>query len=524
MKNWLQYLKLWQKKRGEWPVGDDADAGWTGMQSLLDEHMPVDDDKAGGAFKKRGINLVSVMLISLSAAAMVYVTAKVVKSKFMTAHTVHHYHHKHHGRRTGIDSLADADSLLNDSIAVSRDSINQVKGVSGIDGQKDQLSASDKTVAQKNLGNVGLSKPADGPTGGAAHREPDPAKNAAGLKRDAALNSQRRSDQNNTNGRQRATVNDVTANRADELAKTGNRDKGTPPAANGAADQTQQNYRADNSAGNPATSNTVNPSNAFTPGNENVLLAEPRQSFGITMTNPNQHPVLTYIYPAPKQDVLPMAPGKAPKIKNGGQSSNSNLEWGVLIGVNSAGSFTPKSQNSNFYGSLPVDGFLGLYAACDVSDKWAVGTQVRVLSPSVISGNYQIPHILTDSPKTVTAYRAQADSRKLYSVQIPLYAAYKATDVFSFKAGPLISLPTKQFTTAKTDSASSALLMGSHYDQKPDLGLSGGVSLRYKWLSFDIMYLRGITNHKVASDSLSYNVHNSQLQFTIGIQLGGKKK
>jgi hypothetical protein len=484
------------------------------MQSLLDEHMPVDDDdRGGGALKKRGLNLFTIMLISLSAAAMVYVTARVVKTKFMSAHTAHHYHHKHR-HHAGIDSLADADSLLNDSLAENRDSLNQVKGISGIDAQKDQLSASDKSVAKKNLDNVSLAA-----RDSAGRRAQGIKDNNADAKKDEASAPQRGRGQNNATGRQTGSGSNHSAKNNNISAGPGNPGKSAPSALNNT--NTGQNS---NSTGNGGTSATISPSSPFLQHNEKILLDDPRQIFGVTIADPNQKQVSTYIYPVPQQSAQAAEPGKIPKMRNGRQSSTSNLEWGALIGINAPGSFTAKSQNSNFYSSLPVDGFLGLYAAYDVNDKWAIGSQIRVLSPSVISGNYQIPHIIKRDSSYVTTYRAQADSRKLYSVQIPIYAAYKLNNVFSFKLGPVISLPTKQFSTAKTDSASMALLSQSHYDQKMDLGVTGGVSVRYKRLSFDITYLRGITSHKVTSDSLSYNVHNSQLQFTIGIQIGGKRK
>ena len=117
MKNWSQYLKLWRKKRNEMQVNDDADKDWQHMRSLLDEHMPEE----GGTAKKRGISLLSVMLITLSAAAMLYVGVKVVEKRMQKQeHQKHHLsHHRHKGPGTGIDSVANTDSTitLEDSVA-----------------------------------------------------------------------------------------------------------------------------------------------------------------------------------------------------------------------------------------------------------------------------------------------------------------------------------------------------------------------------------------------------------------------
>ena len=64
---------------------------------------------------------------------------------------------------------------------------------------------------------------------------------------------------------------------------------------------------------------------------------------------------------------------KEKSVRNKNSSSKASnplsLDWGILTGVNSAGSFTAKNQNANFYGSAPVDLFFGVFAAWNINAK-----------------------------------------------------------------------------------------------------------------------------------------------------------
>ena len=109
MKDLIQYLNLWQKKRGELQVDTDAGADWMEMRALLDKHMPGNDDNGGGS-KPGGIRLLPTILITLSAAAMIYFAAKVVQTKLKADHTKNEIHKSHGLNRAVNDSLAKSDN------------------------------------------------------------------------------------------------------------------------------------------------------------------------------------------------------------------------------------------------------------------------------------------------------------------------------------------------------------------------------------------------------------------------------
>ncbi len=146
MKNSLKYLKLWQKKRNGLCVDDDQRKDWLEMHALLDQHMPVStslpDDKPS---RSKGFKLLSVLFVSLSAAAMTYVVSHIVEIKKHHKHSFS-YHQKH---KAGlIDSITNVrDSISNarntsDSLTANGSNIHDkdsLPGVQPVTAQNDKL-------------------------------------------------------------------------------------------------------------------------------------------------------------------------------------------------------------------------------------------------------------------------------------------------------------------------------------------------------------------------------------------------
>ncbi len=235
-----------------------------------------------------------------------------------------------------------------------------------------------------------------------------------------------------------------------------------------------------------------------------------------------------------KDNKKPSRNGKTAKTKNASIKNSTllNLDWGILTGVNSSGSFTPKSQNSNFYGSSPVDVFFGLFANYNLNDRWAIGSQIRLFSPQTISTIYTHANgSKIDSSQSLKI----TSSRKLYSVSIPIRIMYKVTDKVSFIGGPVIDIPIKQLNTKstlqpaaiKSDTSYYAkvdsVLNGTQYRQKLNLGLSGGVNIQFKRLSFEATYLKSLSGYQVTSGYGTYRSYNGTLQFTVKFQLNKPK-
>ena len=287
MKNWSQYLKLWQKKRNEMQVNDDADKGWQHMRSLLDEHMPEGD----GTAKKRGISLLSVMLITLSAAAMLYVGAKVVEKRMQQQHQKHYLsHHKHKGSGTGIDTAANTDSVI-----TLEDSVTNKAKLSDTAGDIKIAAISSAEHDKPNTAIAGKAAP------GTAQKET--ATNIPGSenKNDAAAN-RRNSGLMNNQASNKTPVGD--------RHHTANNNKANP------INQVQSNGTT--SQGNSNTGiGTLNPAGqSINQSNQALLLGQARQSFNVGTWTISNSPVFT---PVTLQNAF-ITPVKDPNGKIIGQA------------------------------------------------------------------------------------------------------------------------------------------------------------------------------------------------------------
>jgi len=210
-----------------------------------------------------------------------------------------------------------------------------------------------------------------------------------------------------------------------------------------------------------------------------------------------------------------------------GNSIFSKMDWGLLLGANSSGSFTPKNQDANFYGSAPVDFFVGISASYNFNPKWALYSQVKVLSPQNISYNYlHVNDGLLDSA------RLQLNSsRKIYSLEIPLQLSYRINNYLTVRVGPMVSIPMKHANITnriltpgtKSDSAYFVSLTDSlkntKYLPKLNFGLSGGVNFQFKRLSFGVMWNQSLSSYQINSDVGTYSAKPGTFQFNIGWQL-----
>ncbi len=238
----------------------------------------------------------------------------------------------------------------------------------------------------------------------------------------------------------------------------------------------------------------------------------------------------------------PLSPDLADKFKDQqsgsvnnkpSNSKNSKLDWGILAGVNTAGSFTAKSQNANFYGSFPVDAFFGLFVTYNFSDKWGVNLGIRGLNPQNLSGSYT--HANESKIDTLQTLNI-SDSRKVYFVDVPLNLVFKPNQYLSLKAGPVFSLPVKQvngistFQTGKLKKDSlyyvkvTQTINATNYTQSVNVGLSFGASAQTGRFIFDAAYIRGLKGLTVGSGLGSYTANSNYFLFTVGFKLNRLKK
>ncbi len=221
----------------------------------------------------------------------------------------------------------------------------------------------------------------------------------------------------------------------------------------------------------------------------------------------------------------------SPTVQNNNKTrnnKNSKLEFGILAGVNTDGSFTAKSQNANFYGSFPVDGFFGLFTTYYFNDKWGVNLSVRGLNPQTFSGTYNHSN---DSKIDTLQTLNMSDSRKVYFVDVPLNLVFKPNPYLSLKAGPVFSLPVKQvngistFQTGKLKKDSvyyvkvNQTIKATTYTQSINVGLSAGASAQMGRFVFDAAYIRGLKGLTIGSGLGSYTANSNYFLLTIGFNL-----
>jgi hypothetical protein len=575
MKNSLNYLNLWQQKRNEMPVNDSVQNDWLEMQGLLDQHLPnplqyPKPSVSTGVKSLRILKGWNLALVALSAAALICALVYFIKIK----HPQQNKNHKKSENVINKDSLLntpDTDSLslvssmlstkdslwgtrqliTNDSLRIGnkptnaaiKDSIGGIdsrsklapthpaSGISNINpnNKKGTSTSNPKSLLVKNTGNTTLST-----------------RNAPG-----------RSTSNNPNRPIPGKHNNhkpITS-----MLANSNQPKLFPPPG------IKTGFSADSGRNRSGTGNVPDPilqllasneksvygltrvdnfqtdlNNYFLPPTSNRIYS------GTLTTNQNTANITSIVNKLNRSFAQQLRTVTKPKQQKPAAnrtsgaaraSGTSIIDWGVLTGVNSPNSFGPKKQNANFYGSLPIDLYFGLYGTYHFNNKWAVNVQVKALNAQKLSGSYSHANdSKTDSAKADSGAALKiTDSRKAYFINVPIHVVYRINNFLSIKAGPVINIPVKQVngntvllpeilkvdTTYYTTVTNQ--LKKTRYDQKLNFGISGGVSMQYNRLSLEATYSKSITGYRVVSDLGSYKSNPCSVQITIGFRLNKPK-
>jgi hypothetical protein len=515
MKNALKNILLWQKKRNELQVNDDPQADWGQMQSLLDEHMPV--VKKPGGFK--GFRTLPVILITFSAAAMIYVAGNIYNLEKRN-HAAKDRHHKSNPARPGAhfaDSLYKAAGTGN-KMTDTGNLLSGSQDAADHSGGRPATNESNNPTAKfapagstkQNNGPAVANKPGHGLNG--LNRRPNPSPAA----------------QQNTNLVKGAITNNKTGTNRGGLAHY---HAGVMPSGNygGNHNNTPGGNKPGRNQGQTTTA-----INSFDNNGLGQALAPAFQSplrFDMNL-NKIQPPALPVLNSRLNQAILQAnnqaKGGKKGKPDKPQNNKPSKIDWGILMGVNASGSFTPKSQNANFYGSAPIDPWFGLFATYKLNGSWALSTGAHFFSPQNITTTYtHANQSKVDSGQSLTI----TATRKMYAVSIPVYAVYNAGNGLSFKAGPVINFPVKQINagsvllpySVRTDTAYyktiSPILNATQYRQNINFGFSAGASYQVKRFIFEATYLKSLSGYGINSGLGAYKSYNGTFQFTIGFQL-----
>jgi hypothetical protein len=561
MKNSLNYLNLWQQKRGELRVTDSIQTDWLQMQSQLDMLMPVTSAptppksttalKASKVLKTIKAFKTLILLVSTSAT---FVTGVYI---FHHSHKIKHDRqekpHKKQPAYMITDSLKTVDSLNRiDSLGLKPDSLSLVKSALE-NSDSSAVDKSDSASTNRNLaGNkAGTHENRTGQTVSALN------KNAGSSVVNKSQNAANRPNAGNHNNYINQSAVNKLANNGGNVFNPNNSGGYSASGTLGYQNGGQQNsgYQPIVLASNFQTSGHLIPNIDSVQTDVNNYFTQPavnNRLLPFFNANPKNYPekqnaatINAIVNKIRKTSAAPTAK-TTQKDKNGKKekqaktrlaSSPINIDWGLLTGVNSSGSFTPKKQNSNFYGSLPVDLNLGLYGTYHFNDKWAINVQARALNPQTINGSYSHANAAKADSGAVDSGKAikVTDSRKAYFISVPIHLVYKVNNYLSIKGGPVINIPVKQLagTTSLTPLAIkkdtpyytsvSNQLKNTRYTPAINFGLSVGVSLQYNRFSFEATYLKSLSGYKVSSDFGSYKSNPGSIQLGIGFQLNKPK-
>jgi hypothetical protein len=554
MSNQDQYLKLWQQKRSELQVNANPQADWLAMNHLLDQQMPVSNNNAGNT--NTGSNLAK-QLSHFAKFKLLYVAAALITAAAITYVAIQH--------RTAIKNNKHAkteiraDSVLNNTAdTVSIDSALQDNELTDSTANKETPTNAVDTNGADATGNLGSDKSIGGKNSvdvndNSINPVPDKnsiAKNNSNKSRNSssgrnpvngnANNSRLLSSANKINNGLALTGNSVNRSRGSGVSTTNNRrlsGNNTEQASNDGRQSQGANIAAANGSNNGQI-----PDNNITDNAQQTNSALLQLLPSPFMVNKAPLSVNNYTIAgtANKANIAKatntIAQYKAAKTQKAKTPSNSNLDWGILFAVNSNGSFTPKNENKNIYGSLPVDAYTGLFATYNLSSKWAVDMQVKLLVPEKVSGGYNHDFSTrNDTGQVVTQTYKITDTRKIYSAQIPLHLVYNITKNISVKAGPVFNLPIKHFgassLTATTDTVIDSIgYAGRLVDtigritlkRRLGVGISGGISINYKRIRLEAVYYRS-PPYKISSPAGSYSPAVNNIQISLGFKLNRTK-
>jgi len=530
MKNSLKTPNLWQKKRNELPISDEPQKDWLAMQSLLDLHLPlllthpvatgskaIKVSKIAKIVKAiKTIKASSLLFASLTAAACVGITVYSVKTKHKQEQQQHH--HKKNNPVNGKDTLLNntTDTLnLTDSTRVEKD---------GIYGLKPSVAIKDTGVSFSNTTHVHVKN-----NNLINNKSTSPLINNTVLK--TANNSSKNTtvfmatSQNQHPITAFGILNGPVNNRNQILSQAMNVGSRLIPVNGQDASQTVVYGQDAPVLLSGSDSPPRNQDLAAMQSSSKAYLSSVAggKQGAVNANKDNRRANKSFTKPSKGSQ-------KTPKVKavTNNNLPPSTIDWGILAGVNSSGSFTAKNHNNNIYGKLPVDLYFGLFATYHLNDKWAINSQVRVLNPQNINSSFthMVNENKVDSGKVLTV----TDARKAYFISVPIHLVYKINNNVSVKAGPVINIPVKQVSNNSTlqpgiklDSAYNVTvsnqLKAIKYDQKINLGISGGLSLQYKRLILEATYLKSFSGYNVISDFSNYKSNKGTVQITLGFQL-----
>lgn len=549
MKDLFKDPDLWRQKRGELPVDSEPQNGWQEMQSILDKHLPVLPVTAAPPISKlakiikavKAMKATSILIASLTVATVTGTAIYLIKNE--QDKNTSHYQPKKHNRIIGKDSLnttSASDSLINLNTGAD-DSLQALKagGKELLPFNKTDSINGTAKVNPTSSSNIKTGAPASKNSLSVINQQTRNSNNASSsliITSKRGIRSRINPGYHRNNGRSVSFGNQTTQHPSVASDNT--------TAVNNLPGDLTQNGNSTNNGALGLSANTISIGQSLGMNNNafmqpQIFANQPLSKFVIGNPYYNKQSATAQSKNSNSKNKITKSKSAAGGKTKGAKSSSgrslsavfANVDWGVLLGANSSGSFTPSAQNSNFYGSFPVDIYAGLFGTYHLNNNWAIDAQVRLLTPLNFSGSYTNENSGVDSAKLVKV----TDSRKAYFVSIPVHAVYKITNNISVKGGPVINIPVKQIngiTNVRrlTDNIDTIFLANTvnqlkttRYDQKINLGLSGGISFQFNRLSLEALYQKSLGGYNITSGFGNYKNSPGTVQISVGLKLNGLK-
>lgn len=177
--------------------------------------------------------------------------------------------------------------------------------------------------------------------------------------------------------------------------------------------------------------------------------------------------------------------------------------------------------------------YAGVFGSYRIKTKLLLNMGVRLNTSTALSGSYitKPSGYLWD---TLSTYKV-SDNRKLMVLNVPLTLEYRLSNKISINAGPVISFPLSQSkgniqselykaqlpSTQYLDSARHRAVDSTlNYTKvnKINLGITGGISIRFNQFYIEGKYLRNLTPYKVSNTLGGYQQYNGSFQLGLRYQ------
>lgn len=207
---------------------------------------------------------------------------------------------------------------------------------------------------------------------------------------------------------------------------------------------------------------------------------------------------------------------RIPKIKTGKINViTPRYDFGLEVGWNAG-------KSNSFY--------LGALGSYRITTLLRVNAGLRLNTPSELSGNYTT--IPTDVFGDPFSHYQVSDSRKIMVLNLPLTVEYKVSNRLSINAGPVFGLllsqsNIKNLSGSLKDSIPSTVNMDFIHRRyvdsalthtsinKMNLGLTGGLSYRFRQFYIEARYLQNLRPYKLTNTLGSYQQDYRSLQLGI---------